>query len=175
MIQTVPDISPLMPMHQDPLLVIWNICKQRVWPHVSVTLSLKGRLGADYAGVPWPRHMLSQPWLITEKTLSAEGSLRPESPKTTLQADNSTRLTACKEGLAPGPWKFTLTTPYPDQTHQNKKQQIRSVSKLCIVPAPTIVKLPHTSSHSSNKRQGHMSKTKTHRFEIFVAFRFINR
>ena len=84
-----------------------------------MTLSSKGRLGADYAGVPWPRHMLSQPWLITEQTLSAEGSLRPESPKPTLQANNSTRLTACQEGLAPGPWKFTLTTPNPGISSHN--------------------------------------------------------
>ena len=84
-----------------------------------MTLSSKGRLGADYAGVPWPRHMLSQPWIITEQTPSAEGSLRPERPKPTLQADNSTRLTACQEGLVPGPWKFTLTTPNPGTASHN--------------------------------------------------------
>ena len=76
--------------------------KQRVWPHVSVTLSLKGQLGADYARVPW-----------------SEGSLRPESPKPTLQADNSTQLTACQEGLALGPWKITLPTPNPGTTSYN--------------------------------------------------------
>ena len=84
-----------------------------------MTLSSKGRLGADYARVPWPRHMLSQPWLITEQTPSARGSLRPGSPRPTLQADNSTRPTACQEGLAPGPWKFTLTTPNPGTTSHN--------------------------------------------------------
>ena len=84
-----------------------------------MTLSSKGRLGADYARVPWPRHMLSQPWLITEQTPSARGSLRLGSPRPTLQADNSTRPTACQEGLAPGPWKFTLTTPNPGTTSHN--------------------------------------------------------
>ena len=49
-----------------------------------------------------------------------------------------------------------------------------SVPKACIVPAPTTVKLPHASGHSSGNRQGHVAKTKTHRFEIFVAFRFTN-
>ena len=49
-----------------------------------------------------------------------------------------------------------------------------SVPKPCIVPAPTTVKLPHASGHSSGNRQGHVAKTKTHRFEIFVAFRFTN-
>ena len=48
---------------------------------------------------------------------------------------------------------------------------IRSESKPCIVPAPTTFKLP--SSHSSSDHQGHVTKTKTHPFEIFVAFRFI--
>ena len=110
------------PLFQFSLFIIWNIYKQRVWPHVSVTLSSKGRLGADYARVPWPRHILSQPWIITEQTPSAEESLRPESLRPTLQADNSNRPTACQEGLAPGPWKFTLTTPNPGQTHQNKKK-----------------------------------------------------
>ena len=47
-------------------------------------------------------------------------------------------------------------------------------AKPCIVPAPTTVKLPHASSHSSSNSQGHETKTKTHRFEIFVAFRFMN-
>ena len=37
-----------------------------------------------------------------------------------------------------------------------------------------IVKLPHASGHSSGNRQGHVTKIKTHRFEIFVAFRFTN-
>ena len=43
-----------------------------------------------------------------------------------------------------------------------------------LVPAPTTVKLPHASGHSSGNRQGHVTKIKTHRFEIFVAFRFTN-
>ena len=34
--------------------------------------------------------------------------------------------------------------------------------------------LPHASGHSFGNRQGHVTKTKTHRFEIFVAFRFID-
>ena len=118
------------PLVQFSSFIIWNIYKQRVWPYVSVTLSSKGRLGADYARVPWPRHMLSQPWLITEQTPSARGSLRPGSPRPTLQADNSTRPTACQEGLAPGPWKFTLTTPNPGQTHQNKKPKKKKKPKI---------------------------------------------
>ena len=110
-------------LFQFSVFIIWNIYKQRVWPQVSVTLSSKGRLGADCARVPWPRHMLSQAWLITEQTLSVEGSLGPESLKTTLQTDNSTRLTTCQEGLAPGPRKFTLTTPYPGNTSHNLPKQ----------------------------------------------------
>ena len=38
----------------------------------------------------------------------------------------------------------------------------------------TTVKLPHAYGHSSGNRQGHRTKTKTHRFEIFVAFTFAN-
>ena len=34
--------------------------------------------------------------------------------------------------------------------------------------------LPHASGHSSGNRQGHVTKTKTYRFEIFVAFNFTN-
>ena len=44
----------------------------------------------------------------------------------------------------------------------------------CYNPAPTTVKLPHASGHSSGNRQGHVTKTNTHRFETFVAFRFTN-
>ena len=51
---------------------------------------------------------------------------------------------------------------------------IGSVPKPCIVPAPTTAKLPHASGHSSGNHQGHVTKTKTHRFEIFVELRFIN-
>ena len=51
---------------------------------------------------------------------------------------------------------------------------IGSVSKPCIVRAPTTVKLPHASGHSSGNRQGHMTKKNTHRFEIFVASWFTN-
>ena len=36
------------------------------------------------------------------------------------------------------------------------------------------VKLPHASGHSSSNCQGHVTKIKMHRFEIFVALRFIN-
>ena len=48
------------------------------------------------------------------------------------------------------------------------------MQKPCIVPAPTTVKLPHASGHYSCNRQGHVTKTKTHRFEIFVALRLSN-
>ena len=51
---------------------------------------------------------------------------------------------------------------------------IGSVPKLCIVPAPTTVKLPHASGHSSGNCHGHVTKRNTHRFEIFVAFRITN-
>ena len=51
---------------------------------------------------------------------------------------------------------------------------IGSVPKPCLVPVPTTVKLPHASGHSSGNCQGHVTKTKTHGFKIFVAFRFIN-
>ena len=46
--------------------------------------------------------------------------------------------------------------------------------KPCLVPAPTTAKLPHASGHSSGNRQGHVTKTKAHRFKISVAFRFTN-
>ena len=48
-----------------------------------------------------------------------------------------------------------------------------SVPKPCIVPASTTVKLPHSSGHYSGNRHGHVTKTKTHRFQNFVAFRFL--
>ena len=37
---------------------------------------------------------------------------------------------------------------------------VGSVPKPCLVPAPTTVKLPHASGHSSGNRQGHVTKTK---------------
>ena len=43
-----------------------------------------------------------------------------------------------------------------------------------LVSAPTTVKLPHASGHTSGNRQGHVTKTITHHFEIFVALRFTN-
>ena len=52
--------------------------------------------------------------------------------------------------------------------------QIGSVPKPSLVPAPTTVKLPLASGHSTGNRQGHVTKTKTYRFEILVAFRFTN-
>ena len=46
--------------------------------------------------------------------------------------------------------------------------------RFLIVPEPTTVELPHASGHFSGNRQGHVTKTRTHRFEIFVAFKFVN-
>ena len=46
--------------------------------------------------------------------------------------------------------------------------------KPCIFPAPTTIKLPHASGHSCGYRQGHVTKTKTQRFEIFVDFKITN-
>ena len=37
---------------------------------------------------------------------------------------------------------------------------IGSMPKPCLVPAPTTVKLPHASGHSSGNRQDHVTKTK---------------
>ena len=67
-------------------------------------------------------------------------------------------------------WKKWID-PSPDQI---VGFLIGSVPKPCLVAAPTTVKLPHASGHSSGNRQGHVTKTKTHRFEIFVAFRVTN-
>ena len=65
-----------------------------------------------------------------------------------------------------------LPTMNMDTTETTTKLVSPSLCRSIAHIRPTTFKLPHASCHSSGNSEGHVTKTKTHRFEIF--FRFIN-